>query len=364
MDWTIVRTNLLSCSNDAHYPWLLIHALKMNEVKQRFANLDFLKIVAIYFVIVLHAMPIMVDKQNSLIYGILNNIARFAVPCFFIMSGYFAGEKIIQNKLFFKTLKRILVLFLFWNFFYLMIPLNCSGLQKVGYLRIKYWDFYQIVTHPCKVLLQGFYGHLWYLESLALAFVYLFLTSKISIKFVFGLALIQYIICVLGGGYSETGIGFHMPFTSRNGPFASALFVSLGWYFSITKLKLPWQPSLLLVGIGFFTQYFEYILLTSKFPRAIHYEFMFGTPIMAVGVFLLFLGFRSEQSFFSNLGNLSLGVYVLHVLVLDHIRYAIDITHLSIDNFMFFVLTVFVYLLSIGFSFLFSINSRLKLLVT
>lgn len=65
----------------------------MNEVKQRFANLDLLKIVAIYFVIVLHALPIMSDKRNSLFDAVFMNIANFAVPCFFIMSGYFAGEK-------------------------------------------------------------------------------------------------------------------------------------------------------------------------------------------------------------------------------------------------------------------------------
>jgi surface polysaccharide O-acyltransferase-like enzyme len=114
------------------------------NIRERLENLDALKGVSIYFVIVLHSLPIINSEKSPLINDFLVNLSRFAVPCFFIISGYLSGEKAMQDKYYaIKIIKRIILLFLFWNLFYLAAPMNIDKMTEFGYLKIKYWDCYK-----------------------------------------------------------------------------------------------------------------------------------------------------------------------------------------------------------------------------
>lgn len=331
------------------------------NTRLRLENLDFLKGLSIYFVIVLHSLPIINSENNFFIDEILVNLSRFAVPCFFIISGYLSGEKAMKDKCYaIKIIKRILLLFAFWNLFYFVIPTNIDQISEFGYLKIKYWDFYQLIQNPVKVILQGFYGHLWFLESLALAFLYLIFASKTGPKPAFFIAALVYVLSVLAGGYSHTEVGVSIPFTSRNGPFVSAFFVMLGWYFSVKKTRVSSLHCILLTISGLSIQYLEYAALTSYYMRAVHYEFLFGTPIFATGIFLFFINLSCQENLVSFLGKHSLGIYVLHILVIDYTSSLLRIFGIDINYIIFVFTTISIIFMSLALSKLLALNKQLR----
>lgn len=322
-------------------------------------NLDSLKGVSIYFVVVLHLLSIVNVDKNVITDGIILNVSRFAVPCFFMVSGYLSGQKIIDfgSR---SAVIRLMYIFLFWNLFYLLIPMNFEKISVYGFFKVKYWDFYQIVSDPVKVCFQGFYGHLWFLESLAWAFLFLSATSKISFKLGFIISCIAYMISVLAGGYENTEIGINLPFTSRNGPFVSTFFVMLGYYASKRDIRPDFSLSLFLLFLGLFIQFAEYFYLRENYHIAVQYEFLFGTPFFSLGVFLLFLGLENKKNLIALLGRFSLGIYVLHVVFADYVATAIRTFHFDLDYVLFVPVSIFVYCMSLVFTKLLMLNNKLK----
>ena len=317
-------------------------------INKRLPNLDLLKVVSIYAVILLHALPIMSIKNQLDV--VIVNLSRFAVPCFFILSGFFVGEKASSSYVyFFFLVKKVFIVFLFWNFFYLIIPTDFSEIQQVGYLKYKYWIAYQLISHPYTVITQGLYGHLWFLNSLLCAYTYLYFVSKLDKKWVIYFALVFYVVNLLGGGYSQTDLGFSLPFTSRNGPFVSSLFFSIGWYFSQYTVSLSRLAILLMVICGGIGHILEYYYLNKNYPGAVHYEFLLFTPLFSAGVFMFFLKLKVSESV-TILGKYSLGIYVLHVLVLDYMSFFIKEFHLELSWVTFIGYTIFCYFVSLWLS--------------
>lgn len=325
----------------------------------RLYNLDALKGVSIYFVVVLHLLSVVNIDKNIITDGIILNVSRFAVPCFFMVSGYLSGQKIIDSGCRFVVI-RLMYIFLFWNFFYLLIPMNFEKIMIYGFLKLKYWDLYQIVSDPVKVFFQGFYGHLWFLESLAWAFLFLSWSPKIGFKFAFIISCIAYMVSVLAGGYANTEIGINLPFTSRNGPFVSAFFVMLGYYASKSAVRPAYWVSLFVLIFGLFFQAAEYFYLKANYHIAVQYEFLFGTPFFSFGVFLLFIRFENKRNLIAFLGRFSLGIYVLHVIFADYVASAIRVFHFEVGYFLFIPVTIFVYCVSLLFTNLLMLNNKLK----
>ena len=78
---------------------------------QRIPSLEFGRLLAIMAVILIHTGPFRGEYYSESVHlfsDILNQIARFAVPFFFLMSGYFLCEKLTQAPI--KTLKKPLCL--------------------------------------------------------------------------------------------------------------------------------------------------------------------------------------------------------------------------------------------------------------
>jgi fucose 4-O-acetylase-like acetyltransferase len=199
---------------------------------------------------------------------------------------------------------------------------------------------------------------------LALAFAYLIFASKAGPKPAFFIASLAYVLSVLAGGYAHTEAGISIPFTSRNGPFVSAFFVMLGWYFSTGKIRLNSWFCLLLAASGLSIQYLEYTILTSHYMRAEHYEFLFGTPFFAAGVFLLALNTPSRSNLISFFGKASLGIYVLHILIIDNSVNLIKILDLKINYIDLVFITTLVYLISFAISRLLLLNPKLRYVIS
>lgn len=148
----------------------------------RIASVDTIRLFAIIAIVALHTTPFEVKNiESNTVYHYLdiaiNQLARFAVPFFFSISGYFFGLKVNSGvdaiTLAFKNAKRILMLFLMWSLIYLT-PYNVMAFAEFGVLgpfKVAYWNLTSLISEPITFLFQGSKVHLWFLVSLIISII-------------------------------------------------------------------------------------------------------------------------------------------------------------------------------------------------
>ena len=138
--------------------------------------MDVLRTIAIVFVIAIHTVPfqdpLFPIGQTFDFATLINQAARFAVPLFFVLSGYFWAQKLSVEKLVVgptvKMVKRIMTIFLFWSLIYLL-PTNIVQAFEYGFLgpfKQFYWNLSNAAGRPFLTLMQGTKDHLWFLNGL------------------------------------------------------------------------------------------------------------------------------------------------------------------------------------------------------
>ncbi len=288
----------------------------------RFRNLDCLKALAMFAVLVIHAPGS--DVTRSTAWQFFDQFCRFAVPCFFLASGFFFArsfEKAEDKRaVIVRYLTRLVPLFLFWAFFYAVMPprgndppYNTPVLGE----RLAY-----IFRHPKAFALSGDIFHLWFLSALiqAICIVWLCLAARRPwLAPVVGAVL--YGVALLGSDYQ--GIG-HFParFGAIFGPFYSVfcatLFVALGAMVALYHWRLGVGAAAALALAGLAIHWTEAWLLHDPAHGvgiAIH-SFLLGTLPFATGIFFLALALPDTgPRSLAWAGNYSLGIYVTHVYV-------------------------------------------------
>lgn len=119
---------------------------------ERNYTIDFIKFFAIYFVVVIHTGPF---KNEPLIYETINIFARFAVPFFFMTSGYFLGKNLQTKKdpgqyikkSFIKNLSLYITwifIFFVYDFFLTILFANLKGVSIGNALTDHFSEFFTI----------------------------------------------------------------------------------------------------------------------------------------------------------------------------------------------------------------------------
>jgi hypothetical protein len=153
---------------------------------ERNANLDIAKLSLSFLVIAVH-LPLYngVSEDSGYMMGWLfsNGISRIAVPCFFMINGYFVN--ITDKTKVKKYMTHLLILYAVWMLLYLPAY------------------YHSIVGNPkylVKLVVFGFH-HLWYVISLIFATIFLYLikrylpvSQKMLIALVIGLFIVGYVI--------------------------------------------------------------------------------------------------------------------------------------------------------------------------
>lgn len=203
----------------------------------RIKSVDVARVGAILSVIAIHTVPFENSAHpmgNDLdLATVVNQLARFAVPLFFILSGYFWAQKISASlqvtAVTISMAKRLLFLFVAWSLVYLL-PFNLVDMLAEGNLgpvKHTYWTLASVARAPFGAMLQGTKRHLWFLpallSSLCIAAVFLRHGRKRMLLLV---AVLLYLIGLAGKAYSDTPLGFHGAFNFRNGPFFHCCFLS------------------------------------------------------------------------------------------------------------------------------------------
>lgn len=297
----------------------------------RIASIDVMRVFAMLAVVVLHTKPF--EKYDSTVgeyvFVLLNQGARFAVPFFFVIAGYFWAEKLNKYNspsVFLGSYpKRILVLFGFWSLVYwLEASMSLRALIDegvVGFVQGLQAPFLAALHDPWEIAFEGVRRHLWFFPALlcALAITAVFVKMDCRIWLVpFGGAL--YVWALLAGSYSVTPVGLSVSFRPYVGPFVSTLFFAIGMTLSGSQRKWTATIAMILVGGGLLVHMTEaYLLWRFYSVPLVNHEFLLGTVLFGTGVAVWALASPSsgEESFFAELGSYMVGVYVVHALFVD-----------------------------------------------
>nr|WP_297168251.1 acyltransferase family protein [uncultured Dysgonomonas sp.] len=284
---------------------------------QRNITLDYLKILLSFFVILIHLRPFFKEGSEFIMFlgwEITNSFTRIAVPCFFILNGYFLSKYMNNWKVVKKYALRILVIYTTWVLIYL------SLYASLGYIEMSRVSILPII----KGIVVGF-DHLWYLNALIMTVLILFFLYKIH--FINGLkGEVILIIALFVIGYfvqcellMERGGGYVM--YSRNALFIGIPFVLLG------KIIKTYEEKIVNININVLYLFMflsgivlvleSYFAFTSKASLDIYLSLIILSPAVIIYA-LKHSVFRSNDDNFK--GMLATAIYCSHGLILTWVR--------------------------------------------
>ena len=299
----------------------------------RFQAVDVFRVLAILAVIALHTAKHEGPGAVGTAFDaalFLNQLERFAVPLFFILSGYFWSAKCHGRDDYLvcslRLARRVLLLFAAWCAVYFL----AAELATVGRLgaagAVADWSARWTARHGGygTLLLQGSKVHLWFLPALAAAaLISGVLLSRQLERSLFVLAVLLYAAGLAGKAYADTPLGFHTAFNLRNGPFFSLLMFASG---HALKRRGP-QPSWAGIGVllaagGLLLQLCEVAWLHGHWGTAMDQDFVACTWPFGVGVAMIALADPRPARIpaLAALGPLVLGIYASHYLFVDGLR--------------------------------------------
>ncbi|WP_038173329.1 acyltransferase [Vibrio pacinii] len=274
---------------------------------------------------------------------LFNQATRFAVPLFFLISGYLIQPKLVlaPTQTLYRYVSPLLKVFVVWSVICLAMPFNLATVAEHGYLaeRQGYWGF--LAQTPLNSLLEGGLVHLWFIPALMIAAAIGAVLSKYKQTELFvplGFAL--YVYGVLAGSYQEF-TGFWAPFFTRNGPFFSTLLFAIGFSIRQQSITATSRQALWLALIGMALHFTEAAVL-NHFGQAFNAnDFLFGTVLWGSGCFLWLLSKPSlgAQSWLAAQSRYVLPFYVAHlpmIIVMMNITGILELNGLSKDAVILF----------------------------
>ena len=259
-------------------------------------SLDTFRLLAAFAVVLLHvgygSLPSVAQSNIRL-------LGRFAVPFFFMVSGYFFYQNFQKrgNEYFVKTLQRLVGVFMIASCVYLLIK-------------------FKNVSLSFSLLYEGTNYHLWFLSSMIFGVIICWYNlSYFSSKYmIMLLSVVIILLSLLSDSYSSF-IKF-TPDKEFCRYLLSVPYLYLGMMVAKNNFSLSTRASILLIAVGIALQIGETELLYRyyNFDRFNH-QVLIGTIPFAVGAF--FLSFKGPgNDWLARLGRkYSLSIYVYHQFV-------------------------------------------------
>lgn len=307
--------------------------------KEIFSWVDLIRVVAIFLVVVIHVSGQLTDVWGKIptdqwiIADIYGGIARVAVPLFFMISGYLLLPRSEGLKVFYsKRMTKLLIPLIVWSLLYL--GWYCGGHPKTCTPSL----VLDLLLPP------GAYYHLWFLYSLLSIYLVLPVlrlmirpeTDKQILWYLIVLWLIFQPVSTTVNKFWNVDIRFSAPLTT-----GFVCFFVLGYLLGEIPLSrariivsaLMWVIGNLITIIGTY-------LLTHEAGQfdGFFYDFVSPNVILASGASFLLLRWLSDKRPFAAPSTLAItrslatgafGVYLIHVMVMEVLRYA-----LHVDTFM------------------------------
>ena len=297
----------------------------------RINSVDTIRLLAIISVIAIHTRPFSVSADSGEIYYyidiLINQMARFAVPFFFVTSGYFWGVKIRSGADIMSTTKnmvnRISVILLAWSLIYLITfnLVDAFNHGTLGPLKVAYWKLISLINYPANTLFQSTKVHLWFLISLIFSvLICAFFIKRKAFIYLTLLSVFLYISGVLLKSYAETPIGMAIDFNTRNGPFFGLILFYSGYYFSGCRPTEKWfSYGLFVFIVGSLMHFTEIYALMKLSGTSLIQDYVFGTFFMGIGMSMIALSNHSilHNKYISGIGTMTLGIYASHFVFVD-----------------------------------------------
>lgn len=272
-------------------------------------NVEVARLAGFAAIVVLHVNALKLFRPDYQAIGwVLDEINRFAVPVFFLISGYFfhpaqtsaAGQALAQ-------IRKLALPFVFWAFLYVLLDyrevLAPSSVDRN-------WHAYLTAPWTGSVAF-----HLWFVPGLIVgSFISLSLLRHVSLRTALLVSICLYAIGAILGTYVRPA-GLILPLgIYRNGLFFAPVFLVSGYALS-TLGRLP--SSAFVFGctmVGLFLHLIEGYYVFGTYPRG--HDISFGTLPYSVGVFCLFLAYGHGAKGVACWGRDVFGAYLIHLLVL------------------------------------------------
>lgn len=271
------------------------------EIATRKNGIDLFKLIAAYFVMVLHADDARLSAEyaeNARLLG------RWAVPFFFMSAGFFLGHKIEKTSFDFKKIQKNVSMLISIMIVAALVFLVAGFFKESYYYRIE-------------DLLIGTHYHLWFIGSLLFGYVfiwYLYFIKKESILAY--LSILLFALALLSDSYDLfLWDSFHFSFFRF---LLSIPFMFLGIFLSKKKINPKYKGMFLLLAIGGIgLQLIEAQMFKSLFDySAYSHQFLLGTILMVVPLFIFSSLLNIQESKLSRWGReYSIFIYLYHPLL-------------------------------------------------
>lgn len=294
----------------------------MNTNTKDYNLIDLLKFVFAICVVAIHTNVVNNSKSVFQWYT-LHCIFRLAVPFLFVCSGFFIGNKLINNKgkekqIIKRYIKRLALPFIFWSFinyiYYTIVQLhNGDSILKIILKVVRSILFYPI-------------GALWYISATIVSVVLLYYfikENKLKLAlFIGGGAYIFALVCnsyyfIIEGTILQKVVDLYMKLfiSARNGVFVGFLFVAIGMYIAKLKINnaLNTKRSAIYMLIFYIFIFIEVTVIRQNRYIDDHALFIF-LPFFIGNLFVvcLAINLKKKDKLFVKLRNLSTGIYYTH----------------------------------------------------
>lgn len=296
--------------------------MEKKEIK-RIEYLDLLRIISVFFVIIIHApapgqywFTLDVDGVLWRILNFYDSISRWSVPMFVMISGALILSKEYSIKKIYKKILKLIIAFLCWALIYaIAFDKNSNAIIFI------------------KSILTGYY-HMWFLIMIIGLYMLVPILKKITeseqltkyfliVSFTLTTILPQIAnhLALIDNNYTDaiskaiiSNLGNFKLFLGYTGYFV------LGYYLKNTEITKKWRY--IIYGLGIIG-YLETILLTNLVSNIsgkateTYYEFFaLNVALEALGIFVFAKYHFKTNKVLQYLSTLCLGIYLSHFVIL------------------------------------------------
>lgn len=302
----------------------------------RLERIDIAKGGAIICVVLIHAGPFLSGYDRSaalhLVGQVVQQLCSWAVPFFFAAAGFLFSRRLTPQgaaSAWWRYVTRLLLVLLAWTLI--------DGVLAAGWLRLVvdagslaplYWNLRAIpgfaAQHPGLFWFRGTSVSLWFLVSLIIAISWLALAARaqLSRPAILVVGLLAYLAAVLLGSYAPWLDIALRPVLEHRGPLIAIGFVSIGHFLGTARVLPALVRPAGAVTLAWLAVFLEAWALSEQRGTAFQeFPYLLSTP--ALVALLMRAACRPGPargpiaSSLATLGRHSLGIYLVHIPVLN-----------------------------------------------
>lgn len=329
----------------------------MNSNYLRKNNLDLLRIISCVFVVLIHVSATWIVKMQdrsiepNFLISFLNSSSKFAVPVFFMLSGYFniLNDKNSDIKAFWKkTFTKIILPCLIFMIFYSFLKIF-EGIVLKTEIKITFFEIF-----------SGNLGALWFLYSLIPMYLVtplvIILKKNISEKHFKYFCIIYFLYSILSGIFSNYSVSWTLGNSADY--FGFYLIGSIIDNKRNEKVNSKYKIAIVVIILALLVIN-SCIIYYYSFINKISYDLSTNFNPINVIISLLIFYLFSNISFKTNLNNfvkLTFPIYLIHPFIISLCKLFLSKIILNYNIYLSFVIVYFIVLLfSVFLSYIYNI---------